>query len=145
MIMNTLFRDNLFDDFFDDFMAPSRSLARMVPPQSAIMKTDIRDLEDSYELDIDLPGFKKEDVKAELKDGYLTVSAVSKNTDEETRGKAYVRRERFFGSCSRSFYVGDKLTQEDIRARFEDGVLKLSVPKKKELPQVEVPKYISIE
>ena len=144
MLTNTFFRDNLFDDFFDDFMAPSRSLARMVPPQSAIMKTDIRESEDGYELDIDLPGFKKEDVKAELKDGYLTVSAASK-AEEEGSGMAYVRRERFFGSCNRSFYVGDKLTREDIKARFEDGVLKLSVPKKKELPQVEVPRYISIE
>ena len=99
------------------------------------------------ELEIDLSGFKKEEVRAELKDGYLTVSAV-KDLDEDEKDKEtgkYIRRERYSGSCSRSFYVGDGVKQEDIKAKFEDGTLKLFVPKEAAKPSVEQKKYISIE
>ena len=99
------------------------------------------------ELEIDLSGFKKEEVRAELKDGYLTVSAV-KDLDEDEKDKEtgkYIRRERYSGSCSRSFYVGDGVKQEDIKAKFEDGTLKLFVPKEAAKPAVEQKKYISIE
>ena len=96
-----------------------------------MMRTDVRETETGYELDIDLPGFKKEDVKAELKDGYLTISAQKslekKNEREEGR---YLRRERYSGSLSRSFYVGDALTEEDVKAKFENGILQISLPKK---------------
>lgn len=96
-----------------------------------MMRTDVRETETGYELDIDLPGFKKEDVKAELKDGYLTISAQKslekKNEKEEGR---YLRRERYSGSLSRSFYVGDALTEEDVKAKFENGILQISLPKK---------------
>lgn len=112
-----------------------------------MMKTDVKESEAGYELDISLPGYKKEDVKAELKDGYLTISAsTSQNKDEkdESTGR-YIRRERYTGSCSRSFYIGEDVTQDEIRARFEDGVLKLSVPKKEAKPVVEEKKYIAIE
>ena len=92
------------------------------------------------------PGYKKEDVKAELKDGYLTITGTTKKEtgDQDKKGK-YVRRERYCGSCSRSFYVGKAVEKEDIKAKFEDGVLKISVPKKEEKPKVEESKYISIE
>ena len=110
------------------------------------MKTDIKDMEGSYELDIDLPGFKKEDITAELKDGYLNISATSNSSkDEKDSDGKYIRRERYSGSCSRSFYVGEAVTKEDIKARFEDGILKLSVPKMENKPAVEEKKYISIE
>ena len=96
----------------------------------SIMKTDIRDTEDSYELDVDLPGYKKDEISAQLKDGYLTISA-SKNTENEEKDKKgnYIRRERYNGTMSRSFYVGDAIHQDDIHAKYEDGILKLSIPK----------------
>ncbi|WP_281627259.1 Hsp20/alpha crystallin family protein, partial [Traorella massiliensis] len=109
------------------------------------MKTDIKDAGDSYELDMDLPGFKKEDVKIELENGYLTISADKNHEvdDKDDKGN-YIRQERYYGSCSRSFYVGEDVTHEDIKARFESGVLHLNIPKKDQ-PKVEEKKYISIE
>ena len=93
------------------------------------MKTDVRETEDSYELDIDLPGFKKEDVSVELKDGYLTIQAAkSLDKDEQKNGK-YIRQERYAGSMSRSFYVGESLRPEDVKGKFENGILQISMPK----------------
>ena len=110
------------------------------------MKTDIKDTKEGYELDIELPGYNKEDVSAELKDGYMTISASTKSDEgEKDENGKYIRRERYYGSCSRSFYVGEAITQEDIKARFENGILKLFVPKKEEKPAVEEKKYITIE
>ena len=95
---------------------------------------------------MNLPGYKKEDSKGEVKDGYLTVTATtSKNNDEKDKDGKYIRKERYSGSCSRSFYVGDAVTQDDVKAKFENGVLTLEVPKKEEAPKVEEKKYISIE
>lgn len=147
MLMPSIFGENLFDDFFDDFYRPAvkRAPRREVPQASAIMKTDVKELENCFELDIDLPGYKKEDVQAQLKDGYMTITATT-NKEKETKeaeGK-YIRRERYTGSCSRSFYVGEAVTEEDIKARFEDGILKVTVPKKDAKPQPEK-KLISIE
>lgn len=143
MFMNSLFGESLFDDFFDGIERPVRSLTTS-RPRTAMMSTDVREKDGSFELDIDLPGYKKEDVKAELKDGYLTVSAVrNENKDEKDEDGKYLRRERFCGSCSRSFYVGENITEEDIKAKFEDGILKISVPKK--APEIPSPKYIAIE
>ena len=137
---------NLFDEFFDDFVRPTRRVVRYNTPSTTIMKTDVKETEGSYELDIDLPGYKKEDVKAELKDGYLTISAATNtNNDQKDENGKYIRRERYYGNCSRSFYVGENITQEDIKARFEDGILKIVVPKKEAKPAVEEKKYISIE
>ena len=142
MFMNSLFGESLFDDFFNDFDRPVRQLPGR--PHHPLMSTDVRETEDAFELDIELPGYKKEDVKAELKDGYLTVSAVrTENKDEKDENGKYLRRERFSGSCSRAFYVGENITEEDIKAKFEDGVLKLTVPKK--APEIPSPKYIAIE
>ena len=110
------------------------------------MRTDVKDTASAYELEIELPGVKKEDLKAELKDGYLTITASVGNKKEEKQedGK-YIRRERYAGTCSRSFYVGDEMKQEDIKAKFENGVLKITVPKKEEKPVVENNSYITIE
>ena len=136
--MPSIFGENLFDDFMD-FPFGGKKINTM-------MKTDIRDTDSSYELDIDMPGFKKEDIKAQLKDGYLTISAsTSANNDEQDKDGRYIRRERYAGSCSRSFYVGEGVKEEDIRAKFENGILKLSIPKVENKPQVEEKKYIAIE
>lgn len=138
MLMPSIFGENLFDDFMD-FPFGGKKINTM-------MKTDIRDTDSSYELDIDMPGFKKEDIKAQLKDGYLTISAsTSANNDEQDKDGRYIRRERYAGSCSRSFYVGEGVKEEDIRAKFENGILKLSIPKMENKPQVEEQKYIAIE
>ena len=144
MLLPSIFGDNLFDEFVDDmFPANTRKTYRQLP---SIMRTDIRETDDSYVLDVELPGFKKEDVKAELKDGNLTISASSKVEDEQKdeNGK-FIRRERFYGNCSRSFYVGEHVEETDVKAKFEDGILKVFVPKKEAKPVVEEKKYIPIE
>ena len=112
-----------------------------------VMKTDIKELEGGYELEIDLPGFTKDEVTAELKDGYLTISAakgLDKDEQEKETGK-YIRRERYAGACQRSFYVGEDVTEQDIKAEFKHGMLKLFVPKKEAKPAVETKKYVTIE
>ena len=141
MLVPSIFGEDLFDTFFDDFKRPARSNTNI-----NVMRTDIKETDAGFELDIDLPGYKKEDVQAELKDGYLTISAKTNTTREEKdeNGK-YIRKERYSGSCSRSFYVGEELDQEDIKARFEDGILKVMVPKKEAKPAVEENRYITIE
>lgn len=146
MLMPSIFGENLFDDFFDDFTKPMRREARYVNPSVAVMRTDVKESDEGYELHIELPGCKKEDVKAELKDGNLTISATT-NTANETKDEngTYIRRERFIGNCSRSFYVGKDVEQTDIKAKFEDGILKVFVPKKEAKPVVEENKYITIE
>ena len=146
MLMPSIFGESLIDEFFDDFARPVKSVARVSAPATAVMRTDVKETETGYELDIDLPGYKKEDVQAQLKDGNLTITATAKkdNEQKEENGK-YIRRERYYGTCSRSFYVGEDLTQEDIKARFEDGILKVMVPKKEAKPAVEENRYITIE
>ena len=146
MLMPSIFGENLFDDFFNDFTRPAKSLMRYNTPASSVMKTDIKETATGYELDIDLPGYKKSDVQAELKDGYLTISdSTTKDDSEKNKDGQYIRRERYYGACSRSFYVGEAVTQDDIRAKFEDGILKISVPKKEPKQEVEESRYIAIE
>ena len=138
MLMPSIFHDDVFDDFFD-FSAPAYS-------GSELMNTDIKETEKGYELAISLPGVKKEDIKAEVKDGYLMITAAANSkTDEKDKTGKYIRRERYSGSMSRSFYVGDAVTEEDIKAKFENGTLKMLVPKKEEQKAVENKKYIAIE
>lgn len=145
MLMPSIFGERLFDDFMDDFGFPATSYSGKTPIQTTAMKTDVKETEDSYELDIELPGYKKEDVKAHLKDGYLTINASSSvNNDEKDKEGKYIRRERYVGSVSRSFYVGEDITEQDVTAKFENGVLKLTVPKTTP-KKVEDKKYISIE
>ncbi|MBE6115834.1 MAG: Hsp20/alpha crystallin family protein [Erysipelotrichaceae bacterium] len=136
MLTPRIYTENLFDDWFDDF--PFRSLEnvdRKLYGKHAAkeMLTDVKEHEDHYEVEIDLPGFKKEDIKIELNEGYLTITA-AKGLKEEEKNKAgkIVRQERYSGTMSRSFYVGDQITSEDIKAKYEDGVLSLTVPKKEE-------------
>lgn len=139
--LNNDFFNNSFDDMFRDMFRPS--YGRM--STQSCMSTDIQDLGDSYRMDVELPGYEKKDLKADLKDGYLTISAErSDNKEEKDENGKFVRRERYMGSCQRSFYVGENITQEDIHASFENGILKLTIPKK-EAPAVEEKKYIAIE
>ena len=150
-MLPAIFNENLFDNFFnDDFYMPSVFGGKNDPLYGKhaknVMKTDVRETDNSYELDIDLPGFKKEDVSLKLDSGYLTISAskgLEKDEKEKKDGK-YIRRERYAGAMNRTFYVGDNLTQQDIQAKFEDGILKISVPKK-DVQQIEQNKYIAIE
>jgi len=144
----------LFDDWMDDFPFGKEFEKAMFPAKDPLygkhaknmMKTDVRETDDAYEVDIDLPGFKKDEVKVALKDGYLTVSA-AKGLDEDDEDKKghYIRRERYAGACERSFYVGEEVTQEDIKGEYKHGILKLFVPKKEAKSVSNDPKYITIE
>ncbi len=141
MLVPRTFEETLFDDFM---RFPERELRGY--QTASMMQTDIEEKEDGYNLSMDLAGYRKEDVKAELKDGNLIIQATKEATDDkkDEDGK-YIRRERFYGNCRRSFYVGKDVRQEDISAKFEDGVLKLFIPKKAPAPKVEENHYISIE
>ena len=140
-MLPSIFGENLFDDLFrDDFaMFPAWSGRDPLYGKHAkhMMKTDVRETEDTYEVDMDLPGFKKDEINVDLKNGYLTVSA-SKGLDKDEQDKngKYIRQERYTGAMSRSFYVGD-VAPEDVKAKFEDGILRISLPKaeKKALPK----------
>ena len=148
MLRPSIFNDNLFDDFFEFPFFDDRAERKLYGHNAKnIMKTDIKEHKDGYELEIDLPGFHKDEIQAELKDGYLNISAAKQlNQDEkEKESGKYIRRERYSGSCQRSFYVGDEITQEDIKAEFKHGILKLIVPKKEAKPEVEQRKFVSIE
>lgn len=148
MMLPTIFGENLFDDFMDD--AFERNFFGGRNPlygkhSKNLMKTDVKETETGYELDIDLPGFKKDEISAHLEDGYLTVSAAKGvDKDEKDNEGRYIRRERYSGSMTRSFYVGNTVTEEDIKAKYEDGILSLSIPKK-DPKAVEAKKYIAIE
>lgn len=142
-MMPSIFGENLFDDFFGpDFdMFPAltgRSNPLYGKHAKNLMKTDVRETEGTYELDIDLPGFKKEEVNLTLEDGYLTISAAKGlDKDEKDKKGKYIRQERYAGTCSRSFYVGEGVEPTDVSAKFEDGILKVSLPKReqKQLPK----------
>ena len=127
MLMPSIFGENLFDDDWMDFPFEREFWGRQNPAYTKntknLMKTDIREHDAGYELDIDLPGFKKDEIKAELENGYLTISATkgTSNDEQDKKGK-YIRRERYAGTMQRSFYVGEDVTQEDIKAKFEDGI-----------------------
>ena len=142
MLMPSIFGNTFMDDFFE---FPKTHVTANYST-NGLMQTDVEETETGYEVSMNLPGFEKKDVKAELKEGYLTITAsTSQNNDEKDKTGKYIRKERYSGTCSRSFYVGEDVTQQDIKARFENGVLKLSIPKKDAKPKVETPNYISIE
>ena len=131
-MLPVLFGENLFDELFDDAFRPMWDMDRALYGKHAraVMKTDVRETDSGYELDIDLPGFKKDEVKLDLKDGYLTISgAKGLDRDEKDKKGRYIRQERYAGQCSRSFYVGDSIQPADVHAKFEDGILKLTLPK----------------
>ena len=148
MLMPSIFGENLFDDFFEDFpwmddnMDMKKTEKKLYGRRAArLMKTDIKEQDNGYELVIDLPGFKKDEVSASLENGYLTISA-AKGLDEDDKDKKsgkYIRKERYSGAC------GDAVTEEDIKGEFKHGILKLFVPKKEAKPAVEDHKYIAIE
>lgn len=128
---------DIIDEFFKDpFFSEN---------ESKMMRTDIKENENNYELIIDLPGFSKEDIKMHIEDGYLIINAKTKEENEEKNevGK-FVRRERYYGECSRSFYVGEDVSEEDIKASFRNGILNIEIPKLEEFEEDEEPKYIEI-
>ena len=145
MLMPSIFGENLFNDDWMDFGFPEVDKALYGKHARHVMKTDVKETDAGYEVDIDLPGFKKDEISAKLDDGYLTISA-SKGLDKDEKNKEgkYIRKERYAGAMSRSFYVGGDVTEEDIKAKYEDGILRLSIPKK-EAKAVENKKYIAIE
>lgn len=143
MLMPSIFGETLLDGFFG---FPTRENFARSGNTNGLMQTDITEKDDSYEVTMNLPGFKKEDVRGELKDGCLVVSATTNTSNDEKDSEGrYIRRERYSGSCSRSFYVGEDITQEDIKAKFENGTLKISIPKKEPAPAINESKYIAIE
>ena len=142
-MLPSVFTENLFDEMFDDMfndmlpMVSSRRNPLYGRHSKNLMKTDVRETESAYELDVDLPGFKKDEVQVQLQDGYLTIAAAKglERENDDKKGR-YIRQERYTGQCSRSFYVGEGLKAEDVHAKFEDGILRLTLPReaKKELP-----------
>ena len=144
MMMPSIFGENLFDDFFESVPNPIKAVRQITVPQ--VMRTDIKENDKGFTLSIDLPGYKKEDITAEIKDGDHSVSAkTSEEHEDKDEDGTYIRKERTFGSCSRNFYIGEEIEETEVKAKFEDGILKVFVPKKEVAPQVEERKYISIE
>ena len=153
MLMPSIFGEDLFDDFMTDFPFFDDNTESNVEKKlygrrgKNLMKTDIKETEGGYELEMDLPGFTKDEIKVSLENGYMTISA-AKGLDKDEQDKKsgrYIRKERYAGSCERSFYVGEDITEEDIKGEFKHGILKLFVPKKEAKPAVEQKKYVSIE
>ena len=145
MLMPSIFGENLFNDDWMDFGFPEVDKALYGKHANNVMKTDVKETDTGYEVDIDLPGFKKDEINAQLDNGYLTISA-AKGLDKEEKNKEgkYIRKERYAGAMSRSFYVGEDVTQDEISAKFENGILQLKVPKKAN-KAVEGKNYIAIE
>ena len=153
MLMPSIFGEDLFDNFMKDFPFFDDNTESNVEKKlygrrgKNLMKTDIKETEGGYELEMDLPGFTKDVIKVSLENGYMTISA-AKGLDKDEQDKKsgrYIRKERYAGSCERSFYVGEDITEEDIKGEFKHGILKLFVPKKEAKPAVEQKKYVSIE
>ncbi len=152
MLMPSIFGEDLFDDWFDfpfyeDRMGDKVEKKLYGRHAKNLMKTDVKEKDNGYEVVIDLPGFKKDEVKVSLENGYMTIEAtkgLDKDEKEKDSGR-YIRRERYAGAMQRSFYVGDNITKEDIKGEFKHGILTLFVPKKEAKPAVKEDKYIAIE
>ena len=145
MLMHSIFGENLFNDDWMNFGFPEVEKALYGKHASHEMKTDVRETDSGYEVDIDLPGFKKDEINIQLDNGYLSISAAKGlDKDEQDKEGKYIRKERYAGSMSRSFYVGNAITQDDIKAKYESGILRLSVPKKA-AEEIEGAKRIAIE
>ena len=151
MLMPSIFGNDMFGDFFTDPWFDDKEFKDMQKKlyghrAKNVMSTDVKELENGYELEMDLPGFKKDEIKASVENGYLTISA-ARGLDEDEKDKKsgkYIRRERYAGACERSFYVGEGISQDDIKASFQHGILKLFIPKEPE-KSVEEKKYVAIE
>jgi len=150
MLMPSIFGENLFDDWFDfprfpEFRDLDRAERKLYGRRGGrLMKTDVHELENQYEIDMDLPGFKKDEVKLELENGYLTISAAKEHEEEHEKKGKTIRKERYSGAMQRTFYIGDEVKQEDVKAKFEHGVLSLTIPKTAK-EQVSEKKTILIE
>ena len=145
MLMPSIFGENLFNDDWMNFGFPEVEKALYGKHASHEMKTDVRETDSGYEVDIDLPSFKKDEINIQLDNGYLSISAAKGlDKDEQDKEGKYIRKERYAGSMSRSFYVGNAITQDDIKAKYESGILRLSVPKKA-AEEIEGAKRIAIE
>lgn len=145
MLMPSIFGEDLFDDFMG-YPTGRQAASNAYPQVKDMMKTDIRDVDGNYELEIDLPGFKKEDVKIQLKNGYLNIQATREEKKDEKDDKSkYVRRERYTGTCNRSFYVGSSIKHEDIHAKYENGILYVTFPKEETKKEAEEKKFVSID
>ena len=145
MLMPSIYGENLFNDDWMNFGFPEVEKALYGKHASHEMKTDVRETDSGYEVDIDLPGFKKDEINIQLDNGYLSISAAKGlDKDEQDKEGKYIRKERYAGSMSRSFYVGNAITQDDIKAKYESGILRLSVPKKA-AEEIESAKRIAIE
>lgn len=143
MLLPSLFNDNFVDSVFDDmFSFPSFFNV----PSSRWMNTNVKDMGNEYQLEIELPGYDKNDIHAQLNNGYLTINA-DKQTAQDVKDEdgKYIRRERYSGKCQRSFYVGDNLKEDDFKAAFKDGILTLTFPKDKNENKIEDKKFIPIE
>ena len=151
MLMPSVFGKDLFDDFFDFPFYDDKEMDKLEKKlyghrSKNLMKTDVQETENGYVLEMDLPGFSKDEVKASLKDGYLTIKA-EKGLDEEEKDKKtakYIRRERYAGACERSFYVGD-IDEADIKGEFKHGILKLTIPKEQPKKEIDTTKYIELD
>ena len=151
MLMPSVFGNDTFGDFFTDPWFDDKECKDMQKKlyghrAKNVMSTDVKEVENGYELEMDLPGFKKDEIKASVENGYLTISA-ARGLDEDEKDKKsgkYIRRERYAGACERSFYVGEGISQDDIKASFQHGILKLFIPKEPE-KSVEEKKYVAIE
>ena len=151
MLVPSIFGKDMFDDFFGFPFYDDKDFKKMEKKlyghrEKNLMKTDVKEHENGYVLEMDLPGFKKDEVKVALENGYLTVSAAKEaEKEQEKEGGKYIRRERYSGACQRTFYIGEEVQQEDIKGEFKHGILKLAIPKKEQKPAVEEKRYISIE
>ena len=147
MLVPSLFTDNFVNDFFNTALDRSRTPSLFHATGSSLMSADVKEFKDHYEVSLQLPGYKKEDVNASLKDGYLTIEGKREETNdtaEEEQGR-FIRRERYVGTLTRTFYVGEDVKQEDIKAKFDNGVLEINVPKVDYKPEIETARNITIE
>lgn len=130
-LFDNMFRDPFFVD--DDFV------------NTKLMRTDIKEKKDCYVLDVDLPGYEKDDIKLSIEDGYLTINAETNSKKDDKEEGKFVRKERYYGKCSRSFYVGDNIKSEDVKASFKNGTLRVTIPKKEEAKELPKSNYIQID
>lgn len=142
IMMPSIFKKNAFDDMWDEMMKMPGAYNRAT--RTGVMNADVQEFEDHFQLDLELPGYQKEELQAELHDGYLTVHAKHEEVQEDKKEGTYTLKERYTGECSRSFYVGEQIAKEDIHASFQNGILQVDIPKKKEDPQIEEDKQIEI-
>lgn len=146
MLLPSVFENNFVDKFFDDMFNFNFPFISYIGSGSRLMNTDVQDLGNEYQLDIELPGYNKEDIHVEFMNGYLTIEADKQESKEEKEENGrYIRRERYSGKCRRNFYVGDYLKKDDVRASFTNGVLRILLPKEKNAPVAETKRYIPIE